>query len=105
MIKLETNLARQAMKLPEFRDFMVSEMGISEKELRQLSSCGACWNNTKFLPRSIEKINEYLLMLAKAGKIKKSRMAKTLRFDTPEKAIEYIKEIGNPEVIFITYQK
>lgn len=111
MIKLETNLARRAINLEEFREFMICEMNLTGEELDKLSACpscpdcGDCWGKTKFLPRSIEKINAKLNQLLEDGKIRKSKMEKTQRFDDPLKAIEFIKELGNPEVIFIAHQK
>lgn len=105
MIKLEINLFRQAIKLPEFQEFMIFEMKITDEELEKLRGCRNCLKNFSFLERSVEKINAKLNQLLDAGKIKKSRIAETVRFDDPEKAIEYIKQLINPEAIFIAYQK
>jgi len=105
MMQLKKDLARQAIKLPEFQIFMMSEMKITDEELKKIKGCGKCWDNFTFTPRSIEKINEQLLALVEAGKIKKRKVIKTMRFDDPEKAIEYIRTLEEVEKFFVSHQE
>jgi len=93
MSNLKIDLARQAIKLPEFQEFMICEMKITDEQLTELKGCRECWEN--FRTRgSIKKINARLEVLLSEKKIKKRKVIKTMRFDDPEKAIEYIRTLG-----------
>jgi len=102
-MKLEINLARQAIKLSEFQEFMISEMRISNEELEKLKACGNCWKNFSFTERSIIKINEQLFSLSDIKKIQKINRVKTQRFQTKNEAINYIKSLKIFDVIFISH--
>lgn len=105
MIKLETNLARQAIKLEEFREFLLFEMKLTGKQLAELTPCPSCWSNFK-TPGSIKRINEELEGLLGEGKIKKySSFEETIGFQSKKKAHEYIDGLDEFETIYIAVKK
>ena len=105
MTYLKKDLARQAIKIPEFQEFMISKMKITDEELEKIKGCGRCWDNFTFTPRSIQKINERLLALVEAGKIKKRKVVTTMRFETKQEALEYVESLGDVGTIYVSHQE
>ena len=101
-MSFDLNLARQAIKLPKFQKFMLSEMRITEKELAELKGCHKCWTNVNFLPKYDKKISAELLGMVNEGLIRlPNNNPPTMRFKSRKKAIEYITNLKDFKFIFI----
>lgn len=98
--QIDTQAARKAMEGAEFREFMKTEIKITnEDDIKKLGGCGSCWNNAGFTPRTIKKINERLKKMSDAGKLKPETKVYSKWFKDKESAIEYIRDIEENGVL------
>jgi len=108
-VGLNIILARQAIRLPEFQNFLIEEMKLKKEDVEKLGKCGACWNKLNFQPRSLEKINNYLEFLEAEKKIRKSFFKKKelvrMVFLNKKEAIEFIESSKDVEKIQIILRK
>ncbi len=96
IIELDINLARQAIKLPKFQEFMTSKMKITDEQLTQLiKGCGKCWRKFN-TPGSINKIMKELLVMVDQGLIRqRANRSPAMRCTSREEAVEYIKNLDD----------
>ena len=103
MIKIHLDIQfKQAIKIPLFQVFMVEEMGLKPEELKKLLGCGSCLSKLRFLPRSIQKINDKIEWLISDGLLNKIVKTKPMVIVTTAKeAHEWIDELKSFEKIYL----
>lgn len=97
-MKINTQLARRGMRVPEFRDFMKNEIGIKqESDLKKLAGCGDCWNTARFTPRTVAKINAKLAELK--DRLKQPVKVYSRWFSDKKNLIKFIEDLPDGEIL------
>jgi len=98
-MKINTELAKLAIKLPEFQKFMQEEIKITDEQLKELVSCGGvkCWGNFVWLDKTISKINKRLEKLKAEGKLEIKKSTTTHEIYTNKNKKKLLEDIENSD--------